>query len=119
MMRRMKAIMKLEELKTIAQLIDFQSGTQAVAFSVISNTDDRYRWIQGSLFRFRYLSLNKHDKGIVVRYLIKVSGYSRQQVTRLITQYRKSGVLKRRQRTVAGFTCKYSAEEYPSAGPDG
>lgn len=103
--------MKLEELKTIAQLIDFLSGTQAVAFCVISNTDDRYRWIQGSLVRLRYLSLSKRDKGIVVRYLMKISGYSRQQMTRLITQYRKSGVLKRQQRTVAGFTCKYTAED--------
>ena len=103
--------MKLEELKTIAQLVDFLSGTQAVAFSVISNTDDRYRWIQGSLVRLRYLSLSKRDKGIVVRYLMKVSGYSRQQMTRLITQYRKTGVLKRQQRTVAGFICKYTAED--------
>ena len=33
----MKTIMKLEDLTTINQLTDFLSGTQAVAFSVISN----------------------------------------------------------------------------------
>jgi hypothetical protein len=28
---------------------------------------------------------------VVIRYLMKVSGYSRQQLTRLIAQYRKTG----------------------------
>ncbi len=40
----------------------------------------------------------------MIRVLIRVSGYSRQQITRLIAQYRKTGTLRRRQRTVAGFT---------------
>ncbi len=35
--------MKLEDLTTISQLSDFLSGTQAVAFVVISNKDDCYR----------------------------------------------------------------------------
>ena len=39
--------MKLEDLTTIDQLVDFLSGTQAVAFSVISDKDACYRWIQG------------------------------------------------------------------------
>lgn len=47
----------------------------------------------------------------MIRYLINVSGYSRQQLTRLIRQYRKTGTLKRRQRTVAGFTRKYTAAD--------
>ncbi len=49
--------MKLEELTTIDQLTEFLSGTQAVAFSVISDKDAGYRWIQGELVRFCYLSL--------------------------------------------------------------
>ena len=36
---RIKTIMKLEDLKTIVQLEDFLSGTQAVAFSVISDKE--------------------------------------------------------------------------------
>lgn len=108
MMARMKTIMKLEDLKTIGQLTEFLSGTQAVAFSIISDKDDCYRWIQGVLYKFRYQSLGKPARGILIRYLIKISGYSRQQITRLIAQYRKTGKLKRRQRTVAGFTRKYT-----------
>jgi len=107
----MKTIMKLDDLTTLSQLRDFLSGTQAVAFSVIGDKDTGYRWIQGELVRFGYLSCSRSDKGVVIRYLMKVSGYSRQQITRLVGQYRDTGQLKRRQRTVAGFARRYTAED--------
>lgn len=107
----MKTIMKLDDLTTTDQLRDFLSGTQAVAFSVLGDKDASYRWIQGELVRFRYLSSARPDKGVVIRYLMKVSGYSRQQITRLVTQYRDTGQLKRRQRTVAGFVRRYTLED--------
>ena len=43
------------------------------------------------------------DKGVAIRYLMKASGYSRQQITQLVAQYREAGQLRCRQRTVAGF----------------
>jgi len=95
--------MKLEDLSTIDQLLDFLSGTQAVAFSVISDQSVRYQWIRSELVKFRYLTLGRRDKGVVIRYLIKISGYSRQQITRLISQYRDSGRIRRQPRTVGGF----------------
>jgi hypothetical protein len=49
-----------------------------VAFSVISDKDACYRWIQGELVKFRYLRLSRQGKGVVIRYLMKISGYSRQ-----------------------------------------
>ena len=45
-----KTIMKLGDLKTIDQLSEFLSGTQAVAFSIILGKDDCYRWIQAALY---------------------------------------------------------------------
>ena len=107
----MKTIMKLEDLTTIDQLTDFLSGTQAVAFSVISDKDACYRWLHTELVKFRYHRRPRQDKGIVNRYLMKISGYSRQQLTRLIAQHRKTGRLQRRQRTVCGFKQKYTATD--------
>jgi len=107
----MKTIMKLEDLTTISQLSDFLSGTQAVAFVVISNKDDCYRWIQRTLVKFHYLTLPRPDKGVVIRYLMKISGYSRQQLTRLIAHYRKTGQLVRHQRTRNGFKKKYTDKD--------
>lgn len=104
----MQTLMNLDNLTSIDQLAEFLSGTQTVAFSVLSGPAARYEWVQKTLIRFRYLTLSRGDQGVVIRVLIKVSGYSRQQVTRLIAQYRKTGTLRRRQRTVAGFTRKYT-----------
>ncbi len=58
-----------------------------------------------------YLQLGKVEKGIVIRYLMKVSGYSRQQVTRLIGQYRKTGYIKHNHANVPAFKTKYSKED--------
>ena len=107
----MKTIMKVEDLTSIDQLTDFLSGTQAVVFSVISDKDACYRWIQAELLKFRYLRQSRHGKGGVLRYLMKISGYSRQQLTRLIAQYRQTGRLRRRQRTVSGFRKKYTRQD--------
>ena len=103
--------MTLNALTTIAHLEKFLVGTQPVAFSVLSTKDECYEWIQTSLLTFEYLTLSKPHKGIVIRYLLKMSGYSRQQLTRLIHQYRQTGRVTRRQRTVQGFARRYTAED--------
>ena len=56
-----------------------------MAFSILNDKDACYRWIQGELVRFRYLSLPRQDKGVVFRYIVKIAGTSRQQVTRLVS----------------------------------
>ena len=106
--REMQTLMNLDNLTSIDQLAEFLSGTQTVAFSVLSSPGARYEWVQRTLIRFRYLTLSRPHQGVVIRVLLKVSGYSRQQITRLIAQYRTTGTVRRRQRTVAGFTPKYS-----------
>ena len=103
--------MKLEELTTTEQLEQFLNGTQAVLFEISSVKKERYDWIRHELIRFNYLQRGKIDKGIVIRYLMKVSGYSRQQVTRLITQYRKTGYIKHHHANVPAFQRRYSKED--------
>ena len=100
--------MNAEDLTTIDQLTAFLEGTQPVAFEVSSDKDSRYQWVQRTLVKFHYLSLSKQDKGVLIRYLMKVSGYSRQQITRLVKQYRDSGPLVRKQRTVHGFSRRFT-----------
>lgn len=89
----------------------FLEGTEVVDFA-LKDKSERYAWIQKTLVRFRYRQLSKQDKGLIIRYLVKVSGYSCQQTMRLVAQqYRKTGRVRRRQRTVAGFKRKYPAED--------
>ena len=103
--------MNIEDLTTINQVIAFLEGTQRVAFEVADDKDSRYRWVQRTLVKFHYLSLSRPDKGVLIRYLMKISGYSRQQITRLIKQYRDTGRLVRQQRTVNGFSRRFTAED--------
>lgn len=71
-------------LQTISQLNAFLAGTLAVQFSVPDTDDRRYAHIVSVAQRFRYAGLNRPDKGVVLRYLQRTSGYSRSQVTRLL-----------------------------------
>jgi transposase InsO family protein len=107
----MNTIMTLHALTTLPQLEDFLAGTQPVTFSVLSTKADCYQWIHTSLITFEYLTLSKPHKGLVIRYLLKISGYSRQQLTRLIRQYRQTGRVTRRQRTVQGVARRYTPED--------
>jgi hypothetical protein len=103
--------MNEKDLVGLDQVANFLDGTQSVAFTVLSNKNDRYKWIQRTLIRFEYEMLKRQDKGLIMQYLIKISGYSRQQLTRLIAQYRNGGKLIRRQRTTHGFSRRYTNDD--------
>jgi len=106
----MNTIMNDQQLTTIEQVQSFLEGTSNIQFSSPSK-EERYAWIQRNLVKFNYLTLGKKDKGILIRYLCKVTDYSRQQMTRLIQQYRKKGRLIRRQSTTNGFQGIYTKED--------
>jgi len=98
------------QLETLDQVRQFLEGTETVSFQIESK-NARYRWLQHILVKFRYQQLNKADKGLITRYIRKLTGYSPAQVKRLIRQYRKTGRLVRKQRTTKGFQLKYTRED--------
>ena len=100
--------MNANDLTSIDQVSAFLSGTQRVAFEVAGDKRSRYDWVRRTLVKFNYLGCGKADRGVLISYLMKVSGYSRAQVKRLIKQYRDTGRLAPRQRTVRGFARRYS-----------
>jgi transposase InsO family protein len=100
--------MKIENLDTIEALEAFLLGNQLVAFSVLGNKTERYSFIRKTLVKFDYITLPRKDKGIVIRYLIKMTEYSRQQLTRLIKQYAKTGKINWTPCRSNGFTKKYT-----------
>jgi hypothetical protein len=106
----MKTIMNDTQIKTLEQVRQFLNGVETIDL-VIETKEARYAWIREALIRFRYRQLGKADKGLLLDYLHKVSGYSRIQVKRLVKQYLKTGKLQRRHRTVKGFTRKYPPED--------
>lgn len=103
--------MKLDNLKTVADIESFLVGNQSVAFGVASSKDERYEFVEGILKRFAYSRLKRRDKGVVIRFLRKITGYSRQQLTRMIDRYKESGALRRFQKTTNGFEKHYTDED--------
>lgn len=110
--------MNANDLTSIGQVRDFLAGTQRVAFEVAGDKRSRYDWIRRTLVKFDYLGCNKTDKGTLMRYLMKVSGYSLAQVKRLIKQYRETGGLAPRHCTARGFARRYTKADIrlPAAG---
>jgi hypothetical protein len=76
-------VMNDERLQTVEQVKQFLAGSEALDFGGVS-VEERYQWIQAVLVRFKYYQLKRAEKGVIRRYLEKVSGYSRVQVSRLI-----------------------------------
>lgn len=103
--------MNVDKLTTVKSLEDFLQGNQAIAFSVLGDKSERYRFIQKILIRFQYVTCLKSDKGTITRFLIKVTGYSRQQLTRLISQYKKTGRIKWEPCRSQGFSRKYTEKD--------
>ena len=103
--------MNIENLTTIEALDSFIQGNQAVAFTVLGDKNERYKFIQKTLIKFCYITLSKSEKGILSRYLSKVTGYSRQQLTRLIKQYRNVGSIQWHPCRSNGFSTTYDKND--------
>lgn len=101
--------MNESRLSTVAQLRAFLEGTLEVQFSPPQGDTQRYRFIEAVLKRLGYARLSRRDKGVVLRYLQRTTGYSRQQLTRLVGRARAGAVLVKRYRAAAhGFARKFT-----------
>ncbi|HEX8012716.1 MAG TPA: integrase, partial [Casimicrobiaceae bacterium] len=69
--------MSEQKLVTLVQLRQFLDGTQEVGFRGCGNDRDRYQHIEAVVRRFGYRRLKRTDKGVIVRYLQRTTGYSR------------------------------------------
>lgn len=67
-------------------------STTALTF-VARDKREAYQWVNDTLFRLRYRRLTKPKKGLVQRYVQKVTGYSQPQVKRLIGRWLRVGRL--------------------------
>lgn len=95
MMQGMVIDMEEARLQTLVQVKAFLDGTQDVAFCVPKA--ERHRFIERVLKRFGYAPHGRADKGVLLRYIERMTGLSRQQVTRLVRQYRNDGKLSKHQ----------------------
>lgn len=77
-------------LKTIDELRRFLKSSTLLSFKG-QKRPEIYEWVENTIIKFDYHILGKKDKSIIKKYLEKITGLSRAQVTRLIGKQRKTG----------------------------
>lgn len=98
-------------INTIAQLTIFLKGSQYMCFKAQSRVE-KYKWITKVLLRFKYFKLKRKDKRVVKNYIKIMTGYSRSQITRLITRQKKKGeIIVRNNFKRNRFNKVYSSED--------
>ncbi|MFC2032393.1 integrase, partial [Chloroflexota bacterium] len=103
-------IMNDGQLQTLERVRGFLEGSEAVEFRGLT-AQEKYCWIEEVLIRFKYHRLKRGEKGVIRRYIEKVTGYSRSQVSRLIAEYKRTGRLRRMQYRRHRFPRKYTQSE--------
>jgi hypothetical protein len=86
--------MNESRLETIEQIREFLACTADVAFSIPTDESTLRAFVTSVIRRLHYFRLAKAQRGIVFAYLRRLTGYSRQHLSRLIAQYRDTQSLK-------------------------
>ena len=75
------------QVRTVEQARQVLEGTQSLEFRRAEDDEGRYAWVESVLRRLEYRQLKRRDRGVVLAYLQRLSGYSRAQVTRLVSRW--------------------------------
>ena len=85
-------------LQTLDQVREFLAGSEQVDLQPQTRADS-YALVAKTVRRFDYALRGKADKGLLRRFLAKVAGLSRAQITRLLQQHRTTGEIADRRDT--------------------
>jgi transposase InsO family protein len=99
--------MKDGERLGLEQMRAFLEASEEVEFKA-GDQREVYGWTERTLCEQEYMSLRKSGKGLVRRYVEKVTGLSRAQVTRLISQYVEAGTVHVRRGRGKRYTARYT-----------
>ena len=95
-------------LQTLDQVREFLAGSEQVDLQPQTRADS-YALVAKTVRRFDYALRGKADKGLLRRFLAKVAGLSRAQITRLLQQHRTTGeIADRRDTPRRPFPRRYS-----------
>jgi transposase InsO family protein len=98
------------ERLSLEQIRAFLEGSDELRFQA-SDRRELYEWVERTLVQQEYLRLGRQDKGLVRRYLAKMTGLGRAQVTRLIGQYRKRGEVRVNAYRRHRFATRYGSQD--------
>jgi len=98
------------EASSLEQIRAFLAGSGEVRFAG-QRREEVYRWVETTLVRLEYARLDKPGKGLVRRYICRMTGLSRAQVTRLIALQRRTGRVTATAYQRTKFATRYTAAD--------
>lgn len=106
--RSMIVTLNTQSLSSLAEVRAFLDGAAEVAFSAPPSAN-RHAWLAATLRQFHYGTLKRPDKSLVRAFALKVTGYSRAQLSRLIKQWRQGrSIVDRRGPPTQPFARRYT-----------
>ena len=85
--------MQVPEKLSLEQIQAFLDGSEEMQLEG-QNREEVYGWVNQTLRQQQYEGLKRSGRGLVRRYLAKMTGLSRAQITRLVTRYREGEEVK-------------------------
>jgi hypothetical protein len=102
--------MQAAEKLSLEQIRAFLEGSEEFRFEG-RNREEVYGWVNGTLRQQGYERLKRRTRGLVRRYLEKMTGLSRAQVTRLVTRYLEGEEVKPQPYRRHRFAVRYPRED--------
>jgi transposase InsO family protein len=102
--------MKNGERLSLEQIRTFLAASEEFRFEA-NNREEIYGWVTRTMVEQEYGGQKREAKGLLRRYVEKMTGLSRAQVTRLIGQYLESGTVKERNYHRNRFAMQYRAAD--------
>lgn len=100
------------QVRTLEQVREVLAGTHLLEMRPVADEAGRYPWIETVLRRFDYRCLGRAERGVVLEYLQRMSGYSRAQVTRLVSRWvARKRLVKRYRAPEHAFARRYSGAD--------
>ena len=100
---------------SLEQIQAFLDGSGEVGFKG-QNREEVYGWVNQTLRQQRYEELKRSERGVVRRYVEKMTGLSRAQATRLITVYLRGEEVKPQAYRRRRFARRYTREDTTLSG---
>jgi hypothetical protein len=108
----MNITMQNIERLTLAEMQEFVEGSRMLDFNVNANErQDAYTLIERVLQAQQYRRLSRGQRGIVRRFLSKITGRSRAQLTRLLGRWMKTRRVKAQPARRPRFPTRYTADD--------
>lgn len=75
-------------IRSITDLMAFLDAAEVFDLQASCSRNERARWIYDRLVRFKYQTLSKKDRGVILRYIRQITGLTEKQIDRHVSAYK-------------------------------